>query len=220
MLCPVCHHLGLISSRGVLSGLTPADYVQFYAGRPSCYRDLVSKPMSNIDYWLLAPNFIPQQFGTICENDNFQLSIHLHSHLIPRPSASSHLDYQAHPMANTSQAPDLEGLHCEMHDIAEQIRIMNENNSRLIQYLTANNPPPPPSAPVPEIQRSRRSHDSNDDCQNDRSTGRARDRRRRSLSRQHRQERSPVSLEFWSSRKTPKVKGREVRRRGRVMRTE
>ena len=39
-------------------------------------------------------------------------------------------------MANTSQAPDLEGLHREMHGIAEQIRIMNENNARLIQHLS------------------------------------------------------------------------------------
>ncbi|GFZ18658.1 hypothetical protein Acr_27g0003970 [Actinidia rufa] len=45
-------------------------------------------------------------------------------------------------MANTSQASDLEGLHREMHGIAEQIRIMNENNARLIQHLSMNNPPP------------------------------------------------------------------------------
>ena len=43
-------------------------------------------------------------------------------------------------MANTSQASDLEGLYREMHGIAEQIRIMNENNALLIQHLTTNNP--------------------------------------------------------------------------------
>ena len=45
-------------------------------------------------------------------------------------------------MANTSQALDLEGLHGKMHDIAKQIRIMNENKARLIQHLTNNNPHP------------------------------------------------------------------------------
>ncbi|GFY80893.1 hypothetical protein Acr_01g0007020 [Actinidia rufa] len=37
-----------------------------------------------------------------------------------------------------------------MHGIAEHIRIMNENNARLIQHLTTNNPPPPAVAPIPE----------------------------------------------------------------------
>ena len=45
-------------------------------------------------------------------------------------------------MGNTNQALDLEGLHREMHGIAEQIRIMNENNIRLIQHLAMNNSPP------------------------------------------------------------------------------
>ena len=31
----------------------------------------------------------------------------------------STLDYKAHPMANTSQVPNLEGLHYEMHGIVE-----------------------------------------------------------------------------------------------------
>ena len=68
--------------------------------------------------------------------------MNLRSHLVPRPNASSPLNYKALPMANTSQAPDLEGLPREMHSIAEQIRIMNENNARLIQHLTTNNPHP------------------------------------------------------------------------------
>ena len=46
-------------------------------------------------------------------------------------------------MANTSQAPDLDGLHREIHNIVEQIRIMNQNNARLIQHLPTNNLPPP-----------------------------------------------------------------------------
>ncbi|GFY91132.1 hypothetical protein Acr_07g0013280 [Actinidia rufa] len=44
-------------------------------------------------------------------------------------------------MANTSQAPDLEGIHREMYEISEHIRIMNEINACLVQYLTTNNPP-------------------------------------------------------------------------------
>ena len=45
-------------------------------------------------------------------------------------------------MANTSQAPDLEGIHCEMQGIAKQIRIMNEISIRLVPHLAINNPPP------------------------------------------------------------------------------
>ncbi|GFS34603.1 hypothetical protein Acr_00g0034770 [Actinidia rufa] len=61
-------------------------------------------------------------------------------------------------MANTSQAPDLVDLHCEMHNIAKQIRVMNENNACLIQHLTKNNPPPP-ATPVPKVERSLYSND-------------------------------------------------------------
>ncbi|GFY96622.1 hypothetical protein Acr_11g0009280 [Actinidia rufa] len=35
-------------------------------------------------------------------------------------------------MANISQAPNLENIHREMHGIAEQIKIMNEINARLV----------------------------------------------------------------------------------------
>ena len=34
-------------------------------------------------------------------------------------------------MASTNQALDLEGIHREMHGIADQIKIMNEINARL-----------------------------------------------------------------------------------------
>ncbi|GFS44894.1 hypothetical protein Acr_00g0092700 [Actinidia rufa] len=83
--------------------------------------------------------------------------------LFPRPSTSSPLDNRAHSMANTSQTLDLEGLHCEMHGIAEKIRIMNVNNVRLIQHLTTNNPPPPPTTPVLDVERSRCPQRSGDD---------------------------------------------------------
>ncbi|GFS28929.1 hypothetical protein Acr_00g0004700 [Actinidia rufa] len=71
-----------------------------------------------------------------------QFSMHLRSRNLPRPSASSPLDNRAPPMANASQVPDLEGLHHEIHGMAEQMRVMNENNARLIQLLAAANPQP------------------------------------------------------------------------------
>ncbi|GFZ02701.1 hypothetical protein Acr_15g0013090 [Actinidia rufa] len=72
--------------------------------------------------------------------------MHLRSRNLPRPSASSLLDNRAPPMANASQVPDLEGLHHEIHGMAEQMRVMNENNARLIQLLAAANPQPPSCA--------------------------------------------------------------------------
>ncbi|GFZ06995.1 hypothetical protein Acr_18g0011650 [Actinidia rufa] len=68
--------------------------------------------------------------------------MHLRSRNLPRPSASSPLDNRAPPMANASQIPDLEGLHHEIHGMAEQMRVMNENDARLIQLLAAANPSP------------------------------------------------------------------------------
>ncbi|GFS32204.1 hypothetical protein Acr_00g0021330 [Actinidia rufa] len=79
--------------------------------------------------------------------------MHLRSCLLPRPNASSPLDNRTHPMANTSQVPDLEGLHREIHGMAEQMRIMNDNNAHLIQHLTTNNLPPPHVARIPEVPR-------------------------------------------------------------------
>ncbi|GFZ10537.1 hypothetical protein Acr_21g0011360 [Actinidia rufa] len=73
--------------------------------------------------------------------------MHLRSRNLPRPSASSPPGNRSHPMANPGQAPDLEGLHREIHDMAEQMRIMNENNGRLMQLLAAANPPLPAAPP-------------------------------------------------------------------------
>ncbi|GFY82290.1 hypothetical protein Acr_02g0005300 [Actinidia rufa] len=81
--------------------------------------------------------------------------MHLRSRNLPRPSASSPLDNRAPPMANVSQVPDLEGLHHEIHGIAEQMRVMNENNARLIQLLAAANPQPPAAPSIPDVERSR-----------------------------------------------------------------
>ncbi|GFS40586.1 hypothetical protein Acr_00g0069430 [Actinidia rufa] len=92
--------------------------------------------------------------------------MHLRSRNLPRPSASSPLGNRSHPMVNPSQVPDLEGLHREIHDMAEQMRIMNENNSCLMQLLTAANPPLPAAPPVPDIERSRHSVRLGDRSQN------------------------------------------------------
>ena len=88
--------------------------------------------MSNSDCWLLTSKFLLQQFGVVCGNDNSLYLMHLRNRLLSRLSTSSPLDNRTHPMPNTNQDPDLEGLHREMHEIAQQIRIMNENNARLI----------------------------------------------------------------------------------------
>ncbi|GFY86076.1 hypothetical protein Acr_04g0008140 [Actinidia rufa] len=103
--------------------------------------------------------------------------MHLRSRNLPRPSASSPLDNRAPPMANASQVPDLEGLHHEIHGMAEQMRVMNENNARFIQLLAAANPQPPAAPSVPDVERSRHSNRSGDRSHNV-STERARDRHR------------------------------------------
>ncbi|GFS38941.1 hypothetical protein Acr_00g0060380 [Actinidia rufa] len=86
--------------------------------------------------------------------------MHLRSRYLPRPSASSPPNNRARPMANSGQVPDLEGLHREIHNMAEQMRTMNENNGRLMQLLIAANPPLPAAPPVPDIERSRHSNRS------------------------------------------------------------
>ncbi|GFZ18395.1 hypothetical protein Acr_27g0001340 [Actinidia rufa] len=91
--------------------------------------------------------------------------MHLRSRNLPRPSASSPPGNRSHPMANPGQAPDLEGLYREIHDMAEQMRIMNENNGHLMQLLAAANPPLPAAPPVPDIERSRHSNRSGDRSQ-------------------------------------------------------
>ncbi|XP_057485073.1 uncharacterized protein LOC130771473 [Actinidia eriantha] len=130
--------------------------------------------------------------------------MHLRSRYLPRPSASSPLDNRAPPMANTIQVPDLEGLHHEIHGMAEQMRVMNENNARLIQLLAAANSQPRPAPPVPDIERSRHSS---------RSRGRSNNPSIERAQRGRRREQSPSSHENSSSEssKTPTV-GEEARR--------
>ncbi|GFZ18422.1 hypothetical protein Acr_27g0001610 [Actinidia rufa] len=143
-------------------------------GRPLIVRGPVPRTPSNIDCWLLAQIFTTTVWRRLWER---QFSMHLRSRNLPRPSASSPLDNRALPMANTSQVPDLEGLHHEIHGMAEQMRVMNENNARLIQLLAAANPQPPAAPSVPDVERSRHSNRSRDRSHNV-STERARGRRR------------------------------------------
>ncbi|PSS08067.1 Retrotransposon gag domain protein [Actinidia chinensis var. chinensis] len=157
-----------------------------------------------------SPSFTLQQFGVVCGNDSSQLSMHLRSRLLPKPSASSPLDNRAHPIANTSQISDQERLHREIHGMAEQMRVINENNARLVQLLAAANPPPPAAPPIPDIERSHHSHCSGDDHSRNYSTGRGRRGRHRSSS-PPRRENSPSS-ESRSSNKTPEMEGKEARR--------
>ncbi|GFZ07006.1 hypothetical protein Acr_18g0011760 [Actinidia rufa] len=151
-----------------------------HPGRPSVSRGPVPRPRSNLTVGC-SPRFLPQQFSAICGNDSSRFSMHLRSRYLPRPSASSPLDNKAPPMANTIQAPDLEGLHREIHGMAEQMRIMNENNARLVQLLAAAIPPPPAAPPIPDVERSHHSNRSGGRSQN-LSTDRARKGRRRSPS--------------------------------------
>ncbi|PSS08116.1 Unconventional myosin-VI like [Actinidia chinensis var. chinensis] len=114
-------------------------------------------------------------------------------------------------MANTSQVLDLEGLHREIHGMAEQMRLMNENNARLIQFLAAANPPPP-AAPIPDVERSHRSRCSGNHSQNH-STGQEwRERRRSPSPALPRRERSLSSSESKSSSTTVRAEDGEVRR--------
>ncbi|GFS31397.1 hypothetical protein Acr_00g0017070 [Actinidia rufa] len=151
---------------GVLSGLAPALYfgssvqVALQASKAQCRGDRAILTVG------CSPRFLPQQFGAVCGNDSSRSSMHLRSRNLPRPSASSPPGNRSHPMANPGQAPDLEGLHREIHDMAEQMRIMNENNGRLMQLLAAANPPLPAAPPVPDIERSRHSNRSGDRSQN------------------------------------------------------
>ncbi|GFY99379.1 hypothetical protein Acr_13g0007800 [Actinidia rufa] len=97
-----------------------------------------SSNWSELKYCLLLA--LGRVWRAVCGNDSSQSSMHLRSRNLPKPSASSPPGNRSHPMATPGQAPNLEGLHREIHDMAEQMRIMNENNGRLMQLLAAVNP--------------------------------------------------------------------------------
>ncbi|GFY92748.1 hypothetical protein Acr_08g0011440 [Actinidia rufa] len=109
-------------------------------------------------------------------------------------------------MANTSQAPNLEGIiHREMHGIVEQIRIMNEINAHLVQHLATNNPPPPPTPNLTVAELSHHSHRlGNQDSQSHHSVGQAHTARsrHRSTSLHSKRARSHVMSKYGSSSQT------------------
>ncbi|GFS36147.1 hypothetical protein Acr_00g0044360 [Actinidia rufa] len=143
---------------GILSGLAPVvTFTHLCRSSIQLLRSSAEVRRAILTVGLLILDFLPQQFGAVCGNDSSYYSMHLRSRYLPRPSASSPLDNRAPPMANTSQVPNLEGLHHEIHGMAEQMRVMNENNARLIQLFAAANPQPQPTPPVPGIERSRHS---------------------------------------------------------------
>ncbi|GFS29536.1 hypothetical protein Acr_00g0007140 [Actinidia rufa] len=122
-----------------------------------------------------SPGFLPQQFGAVCGNDSSLCTCAAATY--PDQVLAAPWISRAPPMANASQVPDLEGLHHEIHGMAEQMRVMNENNARLIQLLATANPQPPAAPSVPDVERSRHSNRSGDRSHNV-STERARDRHR------------------------------------------
>ncbi|GFZ12862.1 hypothetical protein Acr_23g0012470 [Actinidia rufa] len=132
-------------------------------GRPLSTRGSVPRIPSNIDCWLLAQIFTTTVWRRLWER---QFSMHLRSRNLPRPSASSPPSNRSHPMANPAHAPDLEGLHREIHEMAEQMRIMNEKNGRLMQLLAAANPPPPAAPLIPDVERSCHSNRSGNRSRN------------------------------------------------------
>ncbi|GFY85672.1 hypothetical protein Acr_04g0004100 [Actinidia rufa] len=121
--------------------------------------------------------------------------MHLRSRCLPRLRYNSPLDNRTHPLANTSQVLDLEGLHREIHGMAEQMRLMNENNVRLIQLLVAANLPPPIAPPILDAERSHRSRRSGDHSQNHSTDREQRDQHRSPSLVPPRRERSLSSSE-------------------------
>ncbi|GFZ10857.1 hypothetical protein Acr_22g0002550 [Actinidia rufa] len=114
---------------------------------------------SNSDCWLLIPNFyhncLASSLGATVLNT---LCTCIAVYYLD--STNNPLNNRARPMVNADQAPDLEGIHREMHGITEQIRIMNKRNARLVQHFARNNPPTT-TTPVPEdADRSRGFHRS------------------------------------------------------------
>ncbi|GFY81286.1 hypothetical protein Acr_01g0010950 [Actinidia rufa] len=136
------------------------------AGRPSSIRGPVPRRPSNIDCWLLAPVFYHNNLAPSVGTTVLDLLCTCAAATYPNQVPAAPPGNRSHPMANPGQAPDLEGLHREIHDMAEQMRIMNENNGRLMQLLAAANPPLPAAPPVPDIERSRHSNRSGDRSQN------------------------------------------------------
>ena len=120
MLCLIYHRLGLITTSEGFWVASPRSFNFFGLLRSP---ELLPRPnvevKSNIDCWIAHPRFLSQQFGAVYGNEISQPFMHLRSRCLPRPSASSPLDNRARLLANTSQALNLEGLHREIHGMAE-----------------------------------------------------------------------------------------------------
>ncbi|GFZ00563.1 hypothetical protein Acr_14g0001980 [Actinidia rufa] len=93
--------------------------------------------------------------------------------------------------------------------MAEQMRVMNENNACLIQLLAAANPPPLAAPPIHDIEQSHHSYRSGDYSQNH-NIDRVQRGQRRSPSPSRREGSSSSS----ESSKTLEAKGKEVGREG------
>lgn len=120
-------------------------------------------------------------------------------------------------MASASQAPDLEGIHREMHGISEQIKIMNELNAHLVQHLVTNNPPFATVPILEDANQSHHAHRSGDcDSQNHQSASQgrsARSHRHQSISPYSRCGRWRRSPEMYESRSSSKIEDTRVRER-------
>ncbi|GFS32776.1 hypothetical protein Acr_00g0024560 [Actinidia rufa] len=95
--------------------------------------------------------------------------------------------------------------------MAEQIRVMNENNARLIQLLATTNPPLLAAPPIADIEQSHRSHHSGDNLSQSHSTSQEQRGHHRSPS-PPRHERNSSSSESESSSKTLRAEAEKVRR--------
>ncbi|GFY92917.1 hypothetical protein Acr_08g0013130 [Actinidia rufa] len=132
-------------AEGVLSGLTPT--------RNICSSAQVARAIVEATVSLKSPNY---RSGPVNQKPMTSITKHALqcSCLLPRPCVSRPLYNRAHTMTCNNQAPDFEGLHRKMHGIAEQIRIINENNAHLIQHLATNNMPPLAALVLEDVDRS------------------------------------------------------------------
>ncbi|GFS37316.1 hypothetical protein Acr_00g0051350 [Actinidia rufa] len=145
-------------------------------GRLSSVQEPVPRRPSNIDCWLQAPDFYHNSLAPSVGMIVLDLLCTCAAVTYPDQVPVAHQITEPIPWPTLARFQILEGLQREIHGMAEQMRIMKENNGRLMQLLAAANPPLP-AAPVLDIERSRPSNRSGDRSQNI-STERVRGRRR------------------------------------------
>ncbi|GFZ11327.1 hypothetical protein Acr_22g0007250 [Actinidia rufa] len=125
-------------------------FLAFGRGRPLIVRGPVPRNPSNCDCWLLAPSFLPQQFGAVCGND---------SSLCTCAAATYPDQVLAAPW------------------IIEHLPWPTLAKFQIWKLLAAANPQPPAAPSIPDVEQSRHSNRSGDRSHNV-STERARDRHR------------------------------------------